>query len=97
MSTTTTKPPYMGEALQEIVYCIHKYGSYSTHDRARIILLCGCFEELKAVMALFSTEDEDGEVNDAGLKYISCLMDSPIPQLDRLLRWPWDAEYEHES
>lgn len=85
----------MGEAMQEFVFCIEKYGEYTfeSDHRARLIAESTSFEELRALLSAFETMI-DGEATDETLDNLDLYLGSPVPRLDRLLRWPWNEEYE---
>ncbi|HCV70572.1 MAG TPA: hypothetical protein DHE23_01820 [Agrobacterium sp.] len=85
----------MGEAMLEFVYCIEKYGEYTfeSDHRARLIAESASFEEMRALLAAFETMIE-GEAKEKTLDDLSLYLGSPVPRLDRMMRWPWDDEYE---
>lgn len=89
------KPAFMGEAMQEFVYCIEKYGEYTfeSDHRARLIAESASFEEMRALLSAFETMI-DGEAKEDTLDHLDLYLGSPVPRLDRLLRWPWNEEYE---
>jgi len=92
---SAAKPAFMGEAMQEFVFCIEKYGEYTfeSDHRARLIAESTSFEELRALLSAFETMI-DGEATDETLDNLDLYLGSPVPRLDRLLRWPWNEEYE---
>ncbi|HAU76317.1 MAG TPA: hypothetical protein DCW88_12540 [Agrobacterium sp.] len=85
----------MGEAMQEFVFCIEKYGEYTfeSDHRARLIAESTSFEELRALLSAFETMI-DGEATDETLDNLDLYLGSPVPRLDRLPRRPWNEEYE---
>ncbi len=89
------KPAFMGEAMQEFVFCIEKYGEYTfeSDHRARLIAESASFEEMRALLSAFETMI-DGEATNKTLDNLDLYLGSPVPRLDRLLRWPWNEEYE---
>lgn len=89
------KPTFMGEAMQEFVFCIEKYGEYTfdSGHRARLIADSASFEEMRALLSAFETMI-DGEAKEETLDNLALYLGSPVPRLDRMLRWPWNEEYE---
>ncbi|WP_349506918.1 hypothetical protein [Agrobacterium pusense] len=92
---SAAKPAFMGEAMQEFVFCIEKYGEYTfeSDHRARLIAESTSFEELRALLSAFETMI-DGEATDETLDNLDLYLGSPVPRLDRLPRRPWNEEYE---
>lgn len=92
---TTAKPAFMGEAMQEFVFCIEKYGEYTfeSDHRARLIAESSSFEELRALLAGFELLVDD-VANQETLDSLAYFVGVDFPRLDRMLRWPWDKEYE---
>lgn len=89
------KPAFMGEAMLEFVYCIEKYGEYTfeSDHRARLIAESASFEEVRALLSAFEIMI-DGEAKQETLDNLALYLGSPVPRTDRMLRWPWDEEYE---
>lgn len=85
----------MGEAMQEFVFCIEKYGEYTfeSDHRARLIAESSSFEELRALLAGFELLVDD-VANEETLDSLAHFVGVDFPQLDHMLRWPWDKEYE---
>lgn len=88
------KPPFMGEALQELVYCVRKYGEYGfdKEHRSRLIATCESFEELRVLLAIFERREEE-TVDENTLAAVSSDMNVEIPDVDNWLRWPWRERY----
>ncbi|WP_189462825.1 hypothetical protein, partial [Mesorhizobium sp. M1C.F.Ca.ET.188.01.1.1] len=92
---SAAKPAFMGDAMQEFVFCIEKYGEYTfqSDHRARLIAESASFEEMRALLSAFETMI-DGEAKEETLDNLALCLGSPVPRLDRMLRWPWNEEYE---
>ena len=85
------------DGLQEIVYCIAKRGTWGADEasRARLIHDAKSFEELKVMLSLFQFIRDDELSYDQFESAVSYLgVKAEIPELDRLLRWPWSEGYE---
>lgn len=89
------KPAFMGEAMQEFVFCIEKYGEYTfeSDHRARLIAESSSFEELRALLSAFERL-VDGEASEGTLDQLAIHIEEPVPRLDRMRRWPWDEGFE---
>ncbi len=85
----------MGEAMLEFVYCIEKYGEYTfeSNHRARLIAESASFEEVRALLSAFEIMI-DGEAKQETLDNLALYLGSPVPRLDRMMRWPWDEGFE---
>ena len=92
---SAAKPAFMGEAMQEFVFCIEKYGEYTfeSDHRARLIAESASFEEMRALLSAFENI-VDGEATERTLGDLSRHLGADVPRTDRMLRWPWDEEYE---
>lgn len=93
--STAVKSPFMGEAMQEFVFCIEKYGEYTFDNdhRARLIAESKSFEELRALLSAFENL-VDGEAKEETLDDLARHLGTLVPRLDRMMRWPWDEEFE---
>lgn len=90
------KPTYWGDALNELVYCIRKYGEFSFDQsyRSRLIVETKTFAELQVVMAIFALAEPDQVIDETMLAIVGNNMKQPIPDIDGMRRWPWDQHDE---
>lgn len=81
------------EPLSTITYCVAKRGEYHFDEWSKPSCIADCktFEELKMVLILIYSAD-DGVLSEEC--FDSATRDMNFPVLDRLLRWPWDENYE---
>ena len=89
------RPAFMGEAMQEFVFCIEKYGEYTfeSDHRARLVARSSSFEELRALLSAFESLVDD-EASEGTLDHLAIHIGEPVPRLDRMRRWPWDEGFD---
>ncbi|QTG12391.1 hypothetical protein G6M86_03650 [Agrobacterium tumefaciens] len=92
----TEKPSYWGDAINELVYCVRKYGEFTfdPSHRSRLIVEAKSFSELQVILAVFALSEPDQVIDELMLAIVGGHMNQPIPDIDGMRRWPWDVDDE---